>query len=110
MANLECLKKHSINLKQAKKKANSLEAKLKRAKENLASKETVITDECRSDAEVVALSLIEMTNTHDAMDKALAKKDKVLKDLVEIQKVDQGPVYQQVFDRGWNMVEDHYVH
>ena len=41
----------------------------------------------------MALSLIEVTIARDKMDKALH-------DLDELQKVAQGPVYQQIFDRG----------
>ena len=39
MANSECLKKHSSELKKAQKKANTLEVDLKKAKETLAAAE-----------------------------------------------------------------------
>ena len=73
---------------------------MKRAKKNLAFIEAALIDGRGSHAEAMTLSLIEITITRGKMDKAMY-------DLVELKIMAQGPVYQQVFDSGWN--GDHYL-
>ena len=71
MANLDGINKHSSKLKKAQKKANTQEVDLKKTNEKLASTEGALVDECKSNAEAMALSLIEVTIAHDTIDKAL---------------------------------------
>ena len=67
MANSKRLKKHSFELKKAQKKANSLEAELKKTKENLPAVEKARD----ANSDVPAMSFIEVDATLGKMDKAL---------------------------------------
>ena len=98
MANLERMKKHSFELKKDQNRVNTLEGDLKKANEGLVAE--VKAREASDD--LVAKSLIEVDAARENMDKALH-------DLVELQKVATGLMYERVFSRDYNRDGDSYM-
>ncbi|GFY81118.1 hypothetical protein Acr_01g0009270 [Actinidia rufa] len=98
MANRDCIFKYSSELKKVQRKANSLATDRKTATEKLA---TAKKYRATSD-NVVARFLIEV-------DAALDKMNEALHGLTKLQKVATSPVYQMIFDRGYNRARDYYT-
>ena len=90
MANSERIKKYTTNLKNANQRAYGFENELKQTRLDLAVVEQVAIH-ARNEAET-----------------ALAQMNKALQELVELQKVAFGKVFQKVFDRDYNRAGDSY--